>query len=210
MNCDEWKKNITTKIIGILVFGVFQKMATASMPIPAPMSLEVYIKYYSPKIFIGNFDGMVYISKNLGEKLWNPNAEITASELIFSNKETSSAGGGSFMRISEMKLIFLPKNNPKIPCNYLIAYHPHSIFSQSKSEYDTYYRSLIGQRIIFFFNGPAKYGKNLIEFPSPMFYSAGGVSWQDGMPLSIDHLSEVGRLAEQAGLVSPGAEFCKR
>lgn len=210
MSCDESIKAIVAKIIGILVFGALQKMATASMPIPEPMPLDAYIKYYSPKIFIGNFDGMVYISKNLGEKLWNPNAEITASELIFSDKETSSTGGGSFMRISEMKLIFLPKNNPKTPCNYLIAYHPRSIFSQSKSEYDTYYRSLIGQRVIFFFSGPARYGKNLIEFPSPMFYSAGGVNWQDGMPLSINHLGEVKKFAEEAGLVSPDVEFCKK
>jgi hypothetical protein len=205
-------KSIILKLIRHSLLGFFaltiSAKSIASMPIPEPLTLEEYIKSYSPMIFLGDFRGMVHISERLGLKLMNPRESIDSDELVFSDKPTSAAGGESFMELRNMELIYAPKNALFDSCKYPVAYQAKNIILKGGTEFDIYHRSLVGQRLIFFLNGPGKYGRGSTDFPNPFFFSAGGVNWRDGAPLPEIRLGEIQKIAKNSNLVEINSNTC--
>lgn len=200
-----------TKNFMLSVFAMTISTASiASMPIPDALALDEYIERYTPMIFVGEFRGMVHISKELYEKLKKPEDDIDPRELILSSGPSPASGGDSFMELRDLKLIYAPKNARIKSCEYSVGYQGKNILLEGGGDFDIYHRNLIGKRLILFLRGPGKYGRGASDFPGPLFFSAGGVNWRDGAPLPESRLDEVQKVAQKLNLIKIKSNDCDK
>lgn len=206
------RRQIVNAALGGAAATLWNGTARATLPIPPPIPLEEYIKKYGELIFTGYFNRVVTTTRDLGEKLFNPTANINSDELRIFDLSEIKDRGSIFFEITNVDLRLINKKN--IPLGYIKKCKFKKIYCYGFDLYRTdemsaYYRSLMGKDVVLLLSPEGHYGRNAVKFPAPFFVetSAGG-NWRDGASMHISKLEQVIDMAKKAGYIEPPRGIC--
>ncbi len=205
------RRQIVNAALGGAAATLWNGAARATLPIPPPMPLDEYIEKYGELIFMGHFNRVVTTTRELGEKLFNPTANINTDELqIFDLSEVKDRGS-VFFEITNVELKLIDK---KVSLGYIKKCKYNKIYCYGfdldrTDEMSTYYRDLVGKDVVLFLSPEGRYGRNAVNFPDPYFVEAvAGGNWRNGAPMHIGELEKVIDMAKKAGYIEPPRGIC--
>ena len=184
----------------------------AGPPVPAPLPMAEFLNAKRPLILAGRLERVVYISKDLAERLARRDSLINTDELRFVDFAGSAGLNGQFMEISRARILLtrdvMPRRNIDA-CIYKFIYIPVTIDFSIKDEIVAHYRRLIGQDVIGFVDGRIIYGHGNVRFPEPIFTKSFGENWEDGKVLPLTDWGKVESAAREVDYAAPSDAFCK-
>lgn len=206
------RRQIVNAALGGAAATLWNGTARATLPIPPPMPLEEYIEKYGELIFVGHFSRVVTTTRDLGDKLFNPTANINSNELqIFDLSEVKDRGS-IFFEITNIDLRLINEKN--VPLGYIKKCKFKKIYCYGfdlccTDEMSAYYRGLMGKDVVLFLSPEGHYGRNAVKFPDPFFVrtTAGG-NWRNGASMHISELEQVIDIAKKAGYIEPPRGIC--
>lgn len=206
------RRQIMNAALGSAAATLWNGTAQASLPLPPPTPLDEYIEKYGYLIFTGHFNRVVAITRELGQKLLDPNASIAPDELRIYDASEIKKYGGIFFEMTDVDLKLINKNKVKLEdvksCRMRKIYC-YGFDISREDDRDIYYKNLLGSDVILFLSPGGHYGRNATKFPEPFFVRAlAAGNWRDGLPLHISELEQVTGIAKKAGYIESPRGTC--